>query len=140
MATTKVISPGYMRTVEITDRSSSACGCGYSNINGSDPIDVKAFQNWANTNKNAGLDVDGKYGPLTKAAYNSFGVEWEASKSTKPASPAVSPVVTPEVKIPVTLTEKWKALSTTKKALVIGGGVLVTTGIIVLIWKLIPKK
>lgn len=137
---TKVVSPGYIRTEKL-DKKSSACGC--SGIDGTNEIDVRAFQKWTNVNKTSGLAEDGKFGKLTKAEYDKYGAEWEKSKLDKPAPdqtvvPPVSPVAVS--KIPVSLTEKWKALSTTKKVLVIGGGVLVTTGIIVLIWKLIPKK
>ncbi len=161
MKNMKVISPCYIRT----EKKSSAFGCRYSNINGgcqysninggcrysningSDPADVIAFQMWANINKSAGLDIDGLYGPKSKSAYNLYGAEWEASKlQSKPKEEASK---SSEQQVMQTtnatpkrgsIAEKWKALSTTKKALVIGGGMVVTTGIFVLIWKLIPKK
>jgi len=141
---TKVVSPGYIRTEKL-DKKSSACGC--SGIDGTNEIDVRAFQKWTNVNKTSGLAEDGKFGKLTKAEYDKYGAEWEASKTAIPVdkktpetTPATAASPQPSNKIPVSITEKWKALSTTKKVLVIGGGVLVTTGIIVLIWKLIPKK
>lgn len=143
---TQVKTKGYIRTEQL-DKKSSACGCSYSNINGSDPIDVRSFQNWANINKNAGLDVDGKYGPKTTAAYNLYGATWEATKlitkdSQKQAETEKKPSQdsTPLSKSPVSLIEKWKALTPVNKGLVIGGGVLVTTLVFVLVWKLIPKK
>ncbi len=60
---------------------SSACGCQYSGIDGSDTNSVTAFQKWVNTKKGARLKPDGLYGPNTKAAYAKFGAEWEKTQT-----------------------------------------------------------
>jgi len=134
---TKVMSSGYMR-FDIRDKKSSACGC--SGIDGTNEIDVREFQKWTNVTKTSGLAEDGKFGKLTKAEYDKYGAEWEKSKSNKPTEPKITTPTPTEKKISVNLSEKWKALSTNKKVLIIGGGVLATTLVFVLIWKLIPKK
>jgi hypothetical protein len=63
----------------------------YSNLDGkSSSSDVLSFQTFANT-KGANLVLDGKWGPKTKAAYNSFGATWEASKSSTTAPATTTP-------------------------------------------------
>lgn len=41
-----------------------------------DENEVKAFQSWANSIKNSGLKVDGKYGPKTDAEYRKYFKEY----------------------------------------------------------------
>jgi hypothetical protein len=57
-------------------------------ITGGEPKDVLAFQKWANKYKGTTLKEDGKFGDLSKAAWNSFGVEYNkalnASNVLKP--------------------------------------------------------
>lgn len=157
----RLISKGPVK-VRAMKKFSNACGC--SGIDGSNSSDVRTFQVWANINHAAQLSADGKYGPLTKAAYNKWGAEWEVlqqlkSKKEKPSLSPVDQSLVDNAKVsaeptpeefakklaennkPVKLMDKWKALSTTKKGLVIGGGSLLTIGLVILIWKLvIPKK
>lgn len=57
--------------------------------------DVKAFQEWYNNNLPPGaesLDVDGKYGPATKAAYGQSKDQWRTDYHGKPLEPEQQPV------------------------------------------------
>lgn len=47
------------------------------------PKDVLAFQKWCNKNKGATLTEDGIYGPKTKAAWTSYGLEYEKNENLK---------------------------------------------------------
>lgn len=143
----KIISKQPIQIKKIKNNAgkfSNACGC--SGVDGSlEKKSVKDFQIWANGFHDAKLAEDGISGPLTTAAYLKWGAEWSALQpkiTPVPTTikPAVAPVPTPEQKKEtpkVKLADKWKALSTTKKGLVIGGGVIVTGGIIFLIYKLL---
>lgn len=47
------------------------------------PQDVLAFQKWINKNKGATLKEDGIYGPKTKAAWTSYGLEYQKIEGMK---------------------------------------------------------
>ncbi len=72
---------------------SNACGC-MSGIDGSNKSSVQQFQVWANMYHSAQLVTDGIYGPLTKAAYNKWGEEWEKTQTATntPSSPTAPPL------------------------------------------------
>lgn len=113
----------------------------YSNLDSLNKDDVKAFQSWFNTNyarppfANKPLTVDGVYGKLSKAAYDKYGAEFEKTQPAK-KSGSVGEVV--ELGAPKkSLMDKFNELTTTKKALVIGGSAILLAGLVYLI---IPKK
>jgi len=125
-------------------------GLGYSSLDGSSGSEaIRTFQVWANINHQARLSADGKYGPLTSAAYAKWGAEWEKiqqpAKVDKPKSASPVPTETltgsgiPAASAPTktSLADKFKALSTPAKVGIVLGSVVLFTGII---WVIIPKK
>jgi hypothetical protein len=82
----------------------SGC-CGYSNLEGTDVVGVKAFQDWmdlthplwvkyagkapSNLNKGAGY---GTFGNNTKKAYAQYGKEWELTQTKDTPITAVPPI------------------------------------------------
>jgi len=75
----------------------NAEGDNYYYIDKKNSSDVKAFQTYANS-KGAKLVVDGIWGSKTQSAYDKFGAEWEASRTTAPSqapSLGMSPPVAP---------------------------------------------
>ena len=48
-------------------------------VTSGEPKNVLDFQKWANKNKGTTLKEDGKFGDLSKAAWNSFGLEYNKS-------------------------------------------------------------
>ncbi len=119
----------------------------YSSLEGTDTSAVRSFQVWANTNKAAQLSPDGLYGPLTKAAYAKWGVEWEKTQpATKPANTQTAPASdkpsvdkgTKDFVVSKTgFMEKVKALPMPAKIGIAVGGAAILGFII---WKLIPSK
>jgi hypothetical protein len=47
------------------------------------PKDTLTFQKWANKNKGTTLVEDGKFGPLSKAAWNLYGLEYQKIENMK---------------------------------------------------------
>jgi len=66
-------------------------GLGYSSLDGSNSASVKLFQSWANSNHSANLKVDGMFGPLSSAAYDKWGAEWEKTQPRQSGPAAQSP-------------------------------------------------
>ena len=60
----------------------------YWSIDGSNDLQVRHFQVWANTKKSAGLRLNGRLDRKTKNAYAAFGTEWD--KEYKKAYPNLS--------------------------------------------------
>lgn len=127
-----------------------------SNIDGTNPTQVREFQVWASMNHGTQLAADGKFGPLTSAAYDKWGAEWEITQpkiapTPKPPVKTVpvkkdETVVVPVKKDEVVVATKkdepvkakgWKGLKTPVKVGIIAGGSILVIG---LIWILIPKK
>ena len=52
-------------------------------VQGGYPKDTLAFQKWSNKNKGTTLKEDGIYGPKTKAAWTSFGLEYQKIENMK---------------------------------------------------------
>ena len=110
----------------------------YSNLDSSNKDSVKAFQSWFNAKYtkppfiNKPLVVDGVYGKLSKDAYAKYGAEFEKTQST-PKNAEVVELGAPKK----SLMDKFNELTTTKKALVIGGSAILLAGLVYLI---IPKK
>lgn len=75
------INPVYINKVEVGPKSR------FLSFDGSSSSDVKAFQSWYNTKGySPKLVVDGKFGPMSKAAYSTYGSDYE--KSFSPIAPA----------------------------------------------------
>lgn len=124
-----------------------------SNIDGTNPTQVREFQVWASMYHSAQLAADGIMGPLTTVAYDKWGAEWEITQpkiapkpkeTTKPVKKdePTLPVKKDEVVVPVKKDEPlqakgWKALPMPAKVGIITGGSILVIG---LIWILIPKK
>ncbi len=72
--------------------SNGACNC-HSSLDGSDNSKVREFQVWASMNKGARLSTDGIFGPLTKAAYDKWGAEWEGKQPKQTTTPTTKTVL-----------------------------------------------
>lgn len=100
----------------------------YLSIDGNNKQEVMSFQEYANS-KGASLVVDGIYGPKSKAAYKTYGADWEKQKATQVApvnqttGTTDAPVVAEPAPPPSYLTrmlQKFSALSMPKKIAYVG--------------------
>ncbi len=134
--------PDYGNTLKVTATNMRVVRVGgsyrdkedFGNLDGSSTsANIKDFQFWANSVKGANLSVDGKFGPLTSAAFSKYESEYTGK------SAPVEKVITVEKKEPSKPSDK-KPMSTEMK-LGIGIGVLAVGVVLVrIVYKVIKKK